>query len=235
MNSAEKRRRSALHKFFRQSFNKILVFRRGQPLLQDGQDLLHIVFQRRLDIEPEVGKRSTANDVVFIGIHLQRRKRPQGHRVWRGFLRVIESNIHAHHELSFLNTSIGLEMIVVSASIALLPAVIVHLPRSRFTVSRTNIHQERVTMKRRDFIKDSAAAAAASTVRAMRTSKHIPGWQTSRSPPYVTWTTPCSSSAAARLKRTLARGPKSTWTFASCSKTRRLTPSLSQRRITGTR
>src|SRR6266511_731149 len=55
-------------------------------------------------------------------------------------------------------------MIVVTASIAFLPAVIIDLLRSRFTVSRTNIHQERVTMKRRDYIKDSAAAADVSTL-----------------------------------------------------------------------
>jgi hypothetical protein len=71
----------------------------------------------------------------------------------------MRSDTHDRHELSFLNTSIGLEMIVVSASIALSPAVIVDLPRSRFAVSRTNIHQKRFTMKRRDFIKDSAAAS----------------------------------------------------------------------------
>jgi hypothetical protein len=29
--------------------------------LQDGQDLLHIVFQRRLDIEPEAGKHFSEN------------------------------------------------------------------------------------------------------------------------------------------------------------------------------
>src|SRR5262249_15713000 len=48
--------------------------------------------------------------------------------------------------------------------IAFLPGVIIDLSRSRFTVSRTKIHQERVTMKRRDFIKDSVAAAAAPTL-----------------------------------------------------------------------
>src|SRR5215468_11747946 len=55
-------------------------------------------------------------------------------------------------------------MIDVTATIALSSIVIIDLPRSRFTVSKTNLHQERVTMKRRDFIKDSAAIAAASTL-----------------------------------------------------------------------
>src|SRR5262245_46912232 len=55
-------------------------------------------------------------------------------------------------------------MIVLTASMALLPTFIVDLARSRLTVSRTTIHQERVTMKRRDFIKDSAAVGAASAL-----------------------------------------------------------------------
>ena len=86
-------------------------------------------------------------------------------------------------------------------------------------------------MKRRDFIKDSAAAGASTlgfniktyagspngVVRvavvgvngqARRTSAHIPGWPTSRSPPSAMWTAPCSSSDAARLKRTRARRPQ---------------------------
>jgi hypothetical protein len=43
------------------------MFRCSQPLLQDGQNLRHIVFQQGINIQPKAGKYSTAKDAVIIG------------------------------------------------------------------------------------------------------------------------------------------------------------------------
>src|SRR4030095_8846804 len=95
---------------------------------------------------------------------MPRRRRRWSRSGWRRGRRAVEiaglgirQQYPAHRRLT-------LEIIVVTSSDLFLPAVIIDLLRSRFTVSITNIHQGRVTMKRRDFIKDSAAVAAASTL-----------------------------------------------------------------------